>query len=106
MKEKIKNDIKFKTICKRLGLDSTNLEIIPLDNDYVILNHHSNSNIYILFDKNYNIFGIENLSDINKTELFKKVLLIYNYYLNTPDGITSLFNFPYPFQNFTLKDII
>ncbi len=106
MKEKIKNDIKFKSKCKKIGLDTNNIEIINLDNDYIILNHSSNSNIYLLFDKNYNIFGIENLSDINKTELYKKVSLIYNYYLNTPDGITSLFKFPYPFQNFTLKDII
>ena len=55
MEEEIKNDVRFNYINKKYGLDINNIEIINLDNDYVIINHFKNSEIYILFDKNYNV---------------------------------------------------
>ncbi|MGN1323551.1 MAG: hypothetical protein ACI4VT_06105 [Bacilli bacterium] len=100
-KNEIINDIKFRQQCGRYGLDWEKFQIY---NDIILLDTPTKS-LYVFMDKNYNVFGIEEWDPLIKT--FPSFVngkcyeyLTYTSVFEYEDG------FNYPFQEYTLKQLI
>lgn len=100
-KNELINDMNFRFRCCDYGLNWDDFEAYG---EVIILNT-SKKGIYVLLDKNYNTIGIHKVEFANM-HLSKEQLA---------DGYTELYNlvdkdsgysFPYPFQNFSLKQIV
>lgn len=107
-REDIEKDIKFRQECSKYGLNWEYFNVVTCgNNDYVILLNMPNRNIYVLLDKNYNTIGVEQFNshrDYNAIERFAREK--YNAYRNFTDKMPFGENFGYPFEKFTLKQII
>ena len=101
-REQIISDIKFRQRCGAYGLNWENCEIY----DDVILLNTPTLALYVLFDKNYNTIGIE-VCDFDKY-LSKEDMVKNKYYEYCNFTDVDMFGekFGYPFENFTLKQII
>lgn len=100
--EEIRKDIKFKQMCGLYGLDWENFEIY----DDVILLNTPTLGLYVLFDKNYNTIGVD-IIDFSKFS--DKCDFVKNKYYEYSNFIGSMpfdDGFGYPFEKFTLKNII
>lgn len=97
-KNEIVNDIKFKQRCGAYGLDWSDCELY----DDVILLNTPTKDLYVLFDKNYNTIGVFNWEGSKRLHLkeFSSRYSEFSYVMPSGYGIS------YPFQNFTLKQII
>ena len=104
----IEKNMKFRQECSKYGLNWEYFNVVTCgNNDYVILLNMPNRNIYVLLDKNYNTIGVEPFNshrDYNAIEKFARDK--YNAYCNFTDKMPFGENFGYPFEKFTLKDII
>jgi hypothetical protein len=97
------NDIKFKQRCQEYEIDSESFEIY----DNVILLKTPSLGLYILFDKNYNTIAIENIDFLRFSNKENMVNTKYYEYCNFTDNETMFGEqFGYPFENYTLKNII
>lgn len=100
-KNEIINDIKFRQQCGRYGLDWEKFQIY---NDIILL-HTPTKSLYVFMDKNYNVVGVEEWDPLIKT--FPSFVNEKCYEYST---YTSVFEyedgFDYPFQEYTLKQII
>lgn len=99
-KKELKNDMKF--ICKYLnyGLYG-DFEIYK---DTIILNSPI-KDIYVLFDKDYNTIGIHKVEPKTKHLTMEEISELYTNLYNLVDEKKN-YCFSYPFQNFSLKEII
>lgn len=97
-KKEIMNDKKFKQKCNKYGLDYESFEIY----DNVILLNTKTPNLYVLFDKNYNTIGIEKTEE----KIEELIKIKYYEYSNYTDNKAYREIFPYPFENYTLKNIL
>lgn len=101
-REQIVNDIRFRQRCAEYGLDWEKCEIYG---DVILLNTPKLA-LYVLFDKNYNTIGVElcnfykysNKEDMVKSKFYE--------YCNFTDVVMFGEKFGYPFEKFTLKQII
>ena len=104
----IEKNMKFRQECSKYGLNWEYFNVVTCgNNDYVILLNMPNRNIYVLLDKNYNTIGVEPFNshrDYNALERFARDK--YNAYCNFTDKMPFGENFGYPFEKFTLKQII
>jgi len=107
-KNEIINNIKFKENCAKYGVDSKECEIFYFNNEeYVILLTQPILDIYILFDKNYNTIWIDKCDFINDDEDLKNfVEYRYTIYSNLQNLFPFLEKFNYPFECYSLKEII
>ena len=108
-KNELINDMNFRLRCIDYGLNWMNFEIFNFRNgDSVIAMVIPNKEIYILFDKNYNTICIEKSDAISDYEDLKYfVELKYNIYCDCSEYVSLYENqFGYPFQNFSLKNIL
>lgn len=107
-KNEIINDIKFRQRCGAYGLDWSKFNIFNFPNkNYIISVAEPIGNIYVLFDQNYNTICIEKCDWINDFEDLKNFVEgRYNIYSNLPNVYAFKKNFGYPFENFSLKQII
>lgn len=100
-KRQIINDVNFRHKCRGYGLDCNNFEIYG---DIIVLKSPKKG-IFIFLDQNYNIIGV--LSNENdKTDLLmesitKECSKLYSS-IDEKNGIC----FSYPFQNFSLKQMV
>lgn len=103
-KNEIVNDVKFKQRCGAYGLNWTNCELY----DDVILLNTPTEDLYVLFDKNYNTIGVVNWKGSKDDESIKRLhLSTYCYEYSTYSDIMPFgCEFSYPFENFSLKQII
>lgn len=108
LEERIKKDIKFRQRCSVYGLDWSQFEILHVDKEnYIIALNNPNEDIYVLFDKNYNTICMEKCDYINDREDLENFINSrYVMYNNLPCVFNYRKNFGYPFQDFTLKQII
>ena len=98
-REKVINDVKFRQRCMAYGLDWENCIVF----DNAILLFTSTNGLYILFDENYNTICIEK-NENNNIEQFVRDK--YYEYSNFVGKMPFEEGFGYPFEKFTLKDII
>ena len=105
--KEIINDIKFRQNCKIYGLNWTKFKIFYFDKNYVICLTDSTGYMYFLLDSNYNTICIkkcdwiaddEDLEDFIKEE--------YRIYRSLPNELPYRKKFDYPFENFSLQQII
>lgn len=100
-KEKIITDINFRLACREFGIDSKKFEVY---NDVIIV-ESPKTGIYVLLDKNYNIIGVHKTElstfNLSKAEIALRYSELYNT-VNEDDR----FKLCYPFQNFSLKQIV
>lgn len=101
-KNEIMNDIAFKQQCRKYGIYWENCEVY----DNVILLNTPIKDLYVIFDKNYNTIAIDKLeSDMQQSKIdFAKRK--YYKYCNFTDIFPFGEEFDYPFEDFTLKNII
>lgn len=92
IREKLINDMNFRRACLKYGLDWKNFEICG---DVIVLNT-KNSNLYVLFDKNYNTIGVENKPESIELEEFIK----------SKYSVSKTNMFDYPFEDYSLMDIV
>lgn len=101
IKEEIMDDENFRKRCSEYGLDWQNFEIY---NDVIVLNAPKKG-IYVLFDKNYNTIAIHRIEFANMHLTMQQIVegysQLYNY-IDEKDG----YSFSYPFQNFSLKQLV
>lgn len=99
-KEEIMKDIKFREACSKYGLDWENSEVYG----EVILLPTTTKYLYVIMDKNYNVFDIDKFAyDFERKECSKDR---YYGYCNFTDILPYGENFGYPFKEYTLKQII
>lgn len=106
-KNEILNDMKFRQICENYGLDWNKFNIYYFKKDFVILLNVPNKDIYLLLDKNYNIFCIEKndlINDYKDMKYFVKAR--YDNYCYSIEDLNLWENFVYPFEKLTLKQIL
>ncbi len=102
-KDEIIYDTKFQQQCGKYGLNWENCEIY----DEVILLNTQLQDLYLIFDKNYNTIAIDKFeSDYSIESKSDFVKRKYYGYCNFTDILPFGENFGYPFENFTLKQII
>ncbi len=101
-REEIINDIKFRQRCGVYGLDCENCEIY----DDVILLSTPTLALFVLFDKNYNTIGVELVDYSRYLNIESFVRQKYYEYSNFTGSMPFEDGFDYPFENFTLKQII
>lgn len=100
-KEKIINDLNFRLVCRDFGVDWKNFEVY----DDVIIIDSPKIGIYVLLDKNYNIIGVHK-TELSTFNLSKSELCLgYSELYNTINE-DARFRLCYPFQNFSLKQIV
>lgn len=100
-KEEIIDDENFRERCSEYGLDWQNFEIY---NDVIVLNAPKKG-IYVLFDKNYNTIAIHRIEFANMHLTMEQIVEVYSQlysYIDEKDGCS----FSYPFQNFSLKQLV
>lgn len=100
-REEMMQDMKFREACGKYGVNWNNCEVY----DEVIVLNTPIDNLFVLMDKNYNTFCIDKLkSEFEDLEDFieEKYCTFCNYTDIVPFGE----NFGYPFEEFTLKNII
>lgn len=107
-KNEIINDIKFRQRCGEYGLEWSKFNIFNFPNqNYIISLSEPIGNIYVLLDKNYNTICVKKCDWINDfADLKYFVDSRYDIYNNLPNVYLLKKNFDYPFENFTLKQII
>lgn len=97
-KEKIMNDMKFRKVCNKFGLDWSDFEIM----DKLIVLKTPVDNLYFFLDSNYNIVEIEKcFSELNNHICSE----IYYGYENFNDIVPFGDDMGYPFNEITLKQI-
>lgn len=100
-KEKIINDMNFRSKCCEIGLDWEDAEIY----ENVILVNSPNKYIYVMFDRYYNIIGVHKIEfatlHLDKEEIAKGYYELYNTVYND-----SSCCFSYPFQSFSLRQML
>ena len=103
IKEEIKKDERFRNKACLYGLDWDNFETFTLeDGDYVIVSHLPESDIYVLFDKNYNTIDVDRCEFNDGKSLEKFATINYELAKNFPLGD----EFGEFFKDFSLKNII
>lgn len=100
-REEIMKDKKYKEACSKYGINWENCEVYG----EVIALNTPKVGLYILMDKNYNTFYIGKLNS-NFESLENFIEEKYEIYCNFTDILPYGENFGYPFENFTLKNII
>lgn len=103
-REEIMQDIKFREACGKYGIYWRNCDVYK---DFIVLNSLNTpiTDLYVLMDKNYNTFCIDKLnSEFEDLEDF--ITEKYEVYCNFTDVVPFGENFGYPFEEFTLKNII
>lgn len=99
-REEIMKDEKYREACSKYGLDWEACEIY----DEVILLNTPIEDLYVIMDKSYNIIDIDMFAyEFERKEYFSNK---YYGYCNFTDIMPYGFNFGYPFEEFTLKQII
>ena len=108
LRDKIINDINFREKCCNYELNWDDFIIRQFSNDdYIILLHSQNHSVYVLLDKNYNTIGVERCDSIKNDETALEFAAIkYCEYCNFTDDVPFGENFGYPFETFTLKQVI
>ena len=101
IKEKIINDMNFRSKCCQIGLDWEDAEIYG----NVILVNSPNKYLYVIFDKYYNIIGVHKIKfatlHLNKEEIANGYYELYNTVYKDSNCC-----FSYPFQDFSLRQIL
>lgn len=107
-KTQIMNDIKFRQRCGKYGLDWKEFDFFYFpDGEYVISLFEPFEEIYVLFDKNYNTICIEKCDWIvDYEDLTNFVKTKYKTYSSLADKFSFERKFSYPFESYTLKQII
>ena len=100
-KDTIRDDIDFKRKCASYGLSNDNFNVYE---DIIILNSSKND-IFVLLDDNYNTIGIHKLEYSSQIKNIEKCAIKYRNLYNYVDSNNWL-NLPYPFKNFSLKQIV
>lgn len=95
------NDMNFRFKCSEYGLDWMNFEICG---EVIILNTPKRGN-YVLFDKNYNTIGVHKMEFANMFLSKEDIAEGYTELYNLVDEASGCC-FPYPFQSFSLKQIV
>lgn len=99
-REDIINKTKFRYNCGIYRLDWRNFEIYG---DVILINTPK-EDLFVLFDKNYNTIGVEKKPlNISKEQFVKDK---YFEYCNFTDTLPFGLNLGYPFEEYTLKNII
>lgn len=100
-REEIMNDVKFREACSKYGLDWENCEVC----DDVILLPTPIKYLYVIMDKNYNVFDLDKcVYELEGKEYSEKK---YYGYCNFTDILPyKKTHFGYPFEKYTLKQII
>ena len=100
-KNTIRDNFAFRSKCVAYGLNWNNFEVYE---DIIILNSPK-KDIFVLLDNNYNTIGIHKLKQGNQTKSIEEYAIkyrdLYNY-----SGYNNGLDLPYPFQNFSLKQIV
>ena len=99
IKNELKNDINFVQKCNKYGLDFDNFNIY----ENVIILNSPKKDIFVLLDENYNTIGILNMK--GAVGMLEDYVLEYKEMFNSLNERNGLF-FPYPFQDFTLREIV
>lgn len=99
-RQAIVNKMRFRYNCRLYRLDWNNFEIY----DDLILLNTSKENVFVLFDKNFNTIGIEKKPSYISKEKFVKEK--YFKYSNFTDSLPYGLNLGYPFEKYTLKNIV
>lgn len=97
-KEEIMNDIKFRQVCNKFGLDWSDFEVFK---NLIVLKTPVN-NLYVFLDTNYNIVEIEKCTLELNDETCEQMSFNYE---NLIDFIQDGDHIQYPFNEFTLKQI-
>lgn len=95
------NDINFRNRCCVYGLDYEKFDVY---NNIIILSTPK-KDIFVLFDEHYNTIGIPKIEYYSPKRTVEEYSFAYKElydYVDEKDG----FAFPYPFQNFSLKQIV
>lgn len=103
-KEELINNMSFRQKCGRYGLDWKE-DIIGISKDAILLNKAGN--VVVLFDKNYNTISVESnveLSSIEEIDYY--MARKYREYSSFTDDMPFGENFGYPFEKYTLKDVV
>ncbi len=97
-KNVIRDDMAFRKKCVSYGIDWSDFNVYK---DIIILNSPK-KDIFVLLDDNYNTIGIHKLEYGKSIEEYaKNYQNLYNY-VDDNYGL----DLPYPFQNFTIKQIV
>ncbi len=100
-REEIMQDMKFREACSKYGIYWRNCEVY----EEVIVLDTPITDLYVLMDKNYNTFCIDKLNfEVEDLEDF--ITEKYEVYCNFTDVVPYGENFGYPFEEYTLKNII
>ncbi len=100
-KNELISDMNFRQKCLDYGLYWKNFSIY---NDTIILNSRKN-NIFVLLDEHYNTIGIPKVEHYSSARTIQDYVISYKAlygFVDQEDGISFL----YPFQNFSLKQIV
>ena len=97
----IRDDLAFRSKCVTYGLDWSEFNIYK---DIIILNSPK-KDIFVLLDNNYNTIGIHKLEDGKQMKSIEEYAIKYQNLYNNVDYNSEL-TLPYPFQNFSLKQIV
>ncbi len=100
-KNTIRNDFAFRSKCVAYGLNWSEFRIYK---DIIILNSPK-KDIFVLFDDNYNTIGIHKFEYGNQMKSIEEYAVKYRDLYNYVDYHSEL-TLTYPFQNFSLKQIV
>lgn len=100
-KEEIMNDMKFIQVCDKYGVYWGNCDVYG---ELIVLNTPI-TDLFVIMDKNYNTIGVEYI-DLDVEDLEEYLSNKYYGYCNFTDVLPCGDNLGYPFEEFTLKNII
>lgn len=100
-REEIMQDMKFREACSKYGIYWRNCEVYG---ELIVLNTPI-TDLYILMDKNYNTIDVEYI-DLDVEDLEDFVEEKFETYCNYTDILPFGNKFYYPFEEYTLKNII
>lgn len=100
-KEEIMKDEKYREACSKYGIYWGNCDVYG---ELIVLNTPI-TDLFVIMDKNYNTIGVEYI-DLDVEDLEEHISNKYYEYCNFTDVLPYGDNFGYPFEEFTLKNII
>lgn len=100
-REEIINDMKFREACDKYGVCWRNCDVYG---ELIVLSTPI-TDLFIIMDKNFNTIGVEYI-DLDFEDLEEYISNKYYGYCNFTDVLPCGDNLGYPFEEFTLKNII